>query len=104
MIRVTVSYPNQPGSRFDMDYYLKTHMPMVVDKLGPHGLVATEVERGIAGGAPGSPARYQMQAHLNFSTLQGMQAGLSAEVAGLMADIPNFTDVRPEVQIYEVLR
>ncbi|HUA87735.1 MAG TPA: EthD family reductase [Bryobacteraceae bacterium] len=104
MIRVVVSYPTQTGSRFDLEYYLNQHIPMVHQKLEPHGLTGTSVDQGIGGGAPGSPARYQIQCHLNFATMEGMQAGLSAEGAALMADIPNFTDVRPEMQINRVVR
>ena len=36
MILVTVMYP--AGEAFDTDYYLKTHMPLVRDRWGPHGL------------------------------------------------------------------
>ena len=28
MVKVSVLYPNKPGSRFDVEYYLNTHMPM----------------------------------------------------------------------------
>ena len=104
MVRMIVSYPSQPGSRFDLDYYLETHMAMVEEKLGPHGLTSAWVDQGLGGGAPGSPARFQIQCMLNFSSLEGMQAGLAAAGAALMADIPNFTDVRPEVQINQVVR
>ncbi len=104
MIRVTVSYPNQSGSRFDLDYYLAKHMAMVDEKLGPHGLKSWTVEKGIGGGAPGSAARYQIQANLNFETLEAMQKGMAAAAPSLMADIPNFTDVRADVQIYQVLK
>ena len=104
MIRVIVSYPNQPGSRFDLDYYLNKHMPMAVERFGRHGLTNSEVDQGISGGGPGSPAKYQIQAHFSFPTPEQMQAGLTAEAAALMADIPNFTDVRPEIQINNVIR
>ncbi len=29
MIKVSVFYPNQEGSKFDMAYYCASHMPMV---------------------------------------------------------------------------
>ena len=103
MVRVIVSYPNQPGSRFDLDYYLNQHMPLVVEKLTPHGLSSASVDQGVAGGAPGSPAKYQIQAFLNFPALEQMQAGMGAAGPALMADIRNFTDVRPDLQINQVI-
>ena len=104
MIRLTVSYLNQPGSHFNLDYYLTKHMPMVEEKLRPHGLLNWEVEQGADGLAPGTPAKYQIQANLNFPTLEAMQAAVGAEGPALMADVPNYTDVQPEVHVYKVLR
>jgi uncharacterized protein (TIGR02118 family) len=104
MIRVIVSYPNQAGSRFDMDYYLNKHIPMVLEKLGPHGLIGAGVDQGIGGGMPGSPAKYQIQALLTFPTVEQMQVGMASAAPSLMADIPNFTDVRAEIQVNQVLR
>ena len=34
MIKVSILYPNKPGSRFDMNYYLANHMPMAIQRLG----------------------------------------------------------------------
>jgi hypothetical protein len=39
MIRVLVMYPNEPGKKFDMDYYLNKHITMVNDTIGDLGLV-----------------------------------------------------------------
>ena len=47
MIRVTVMYPNETGKKFDMDYYLTKHRPMVHEKLDSVGLVKTEIDKGI---------------------------------------------------------
>ncbi len=33
MIKISILYPNKKGSRFDMDYYLNTHMPMSIGRL-----------------------------------------------------------------------
>ena len=30
MIKVTFLYPNQPGSRFNADYYIDVHMPLAL--------------------------------------------------------------------------
>ena len=34
MIKVSVLYPNRPTARFDMDYYVKRHVPMVLEGCG----------------------------------------------------------------------
>jgi hypothetical protein len=46
MIKVSVLYPNSEGCKFDMAYYLATHMPMVRDKLGA-ACTNTAVEQGL---------------------------------------------------------
>ena len=43
MIKVTVMYPNEEGKKFDMDYYVNKHIPMVAGLLTPGGLIRGEV-------------------------------------------------------------
>lgn len=99
-----VSYPNKPGARFDEEYYLTSHCPMVAKKLGPHGMTGWAVDRGMAALAPGQPADDLIQAQLIFDTVEGLRAGLAAEGAAILADIPNYTDLQPRIQINQVLR
>ncbi len=55
MVKISMLYPNQPGSKFEMSYYLNTHMPMSIERLSAHqGYRGVSVERGLAGDAPGS--------------------------------------------------
>ena len=65
MVKVSVFYPNSAGCKFDMNYYLTKHMPMVQQKLGA-ACKSIAVEQGIAGGAPGAPATYVAMGHLYF--------------------------------------
>jgi uncharacterized protein (TIGR02118 family) len=104
MIRVMVNYPNKPGARFDESYYLGKHMPMVQEKLGKHGMTSWSIDKGLGGMLPGSPAEFVIQAHLLFETLEGLQAGMAAEAASILADIPNYTDLPPQIQINQVIR
>src|SRR5262245_35177869 len=62
VIKVSVLYPNTQGCKFDMNYYLTRHMPMVQQKLGA-ACKRMAVEEGIAGGAPGAPATYVAMGH-----------------------------------------
>lgn len=98
-----VSYPNTPGARFDEEYYLKRHCPMVSKKLTPHGMTGVAVDRGVGGLTPGSPAEYMIQAQILFTSLEGLQAGLAAEGASIMADIANYTDIQPRIQVNQVV-
>jgi uncharacterized protein (TIGR02118 family) len=62
MIKVGVFYPNEEGKKFDMDYYLNSHIPMVQEKLGA-ALKASSVDQGLSGAGPGSPATYVAMGH-----------------------------------------
>jgi hypothetical protein len=33
MISVVVLYPNKAGSKYDLDYYVRRHLPLVRDRL-----------------------------------------------------------------------
>ncbi len=99
MISLTVLYPNTTGTRFDMDYYLSTHTPLVKERLTPIGLIGVDLETGMAGGAPDTPPAFTMIARLNFATPNDLQAALAAHGPELIGDILNFTDVEPIMQI-----
>ena len=101
MIIVSVLYPNAPGSRFDLDYYLKRHIPMVQQRLGAP-LKRVGVERGLAGGAPGAPPPFLAAAHLHFDSVEAFQAAFGPHAEPILADVPNYTNTTPVIQISEV--
>lgn len=101
MIRVTVVYANTSGSRFDIAYYCKTHIPLVQRLVGP-ALKRVAVEYGIAGGAPGSVAPYLAIGQLQFDSVEAFQASFGPHAQEIMSDIPNYTNVQPVIQISEV--
>jgi uncharacterized protein (TIGR02118 family) len=100
MIRVLVMYPNEPGKKFDMDYYLNKHMPMVNNTLENLGLVRTEVDKGI-GGMGGAPAPFVAICYMYFENIEAMQNSMSNS-GDLMSDLPNFSEIQPQVQISEI--
>ena len=101
MIKVSILYPNKPGSRFDLDYYLDRHMPMTIEKLGD-ALRGVSVEYGLNGGAPDAPPLYTAMCHLLFDSVEAFVAAFTPHAAALEGDIPNYTDVEVGVQISEV--
>ena len=103
MIRVTALYPNKPGGKFDFDYYINKHMKVVKDKFGPMGLVKTEVDKGLAGGAPGAPAPYVAIGQLIFNSSEDFQKCEAAHGGNLKADVTNFTNIDPQFQVSEIV-
>lgn len=102
MIRISVLYPNEGGA-FDLPYYLDQHMDLVHRLLKPYGLVRTEVDKGLGSNAPGVKAPFVAIGHLYFNTFEEMQKGMMAHDPDLGADLVNFTDIRPTIQISEIL-
>lgn len=103
MIVLTVLYPKTADSRFDMDYYLNQHVPLTRNRLTPAGILGIDLEEGLAGSAPDSPPTYAMIGRIKFNTVGELQAALTTHGPELIADIPNFTDVQPLLQISQVV-
>jgi uncharacterized protein (TIGR02118 family) len=103
MIRIAVIYPKTKDSTFDMNYYLNKHVPMVVARLTPMGLVKGEIDEGIAGAMPGDPAPCMTIGYMTFEKLEDFQKGMAAHSAEILGDIPNFTNVQPQIQISQVV-
>ncbi len=102
MIVFSVMYPDAPGKHFDMDYYLDTHMAMVKEKVGG-ALKGVTIDRGLSGPEPGSMATYATFTRLLFDSLEDVATYMAPHSPAFDADIPNFTDITPSVQISEVI-
>ena len=102
MIKVSVFYPNNDGARFDMDYYRDRHMRMVQERLGA-ACRGIAVEHGVAGATPGSRAQFIAMGHIYFDSLEEFQASFNKHVSEFVADVPNYTNLQPVIQISEVV-
>jgi uncharacterized protein (TIGR02118 family) len=104
MVRISILYPNAKGSRFDVTYYVETHMPMSIKLLSAHpGFQGVSVERGLGGGVPGSPATYVAMCHFLFTSMEDFMAAFEPNAAVLQGDMRNYTDIEPVIQVNEVL-
>jgi uncharacterized protein (TIGR02118 family) len=101
MIKISVFYPNDEGKTFNMEYYCNKHIPMVKEKLGAQ-CKGVAVEKGLAGGAPGSRATYVAMGHLYLDSVEAFQAAFGPHAEAIMGDVPNYTDIQPAIQISEV--
>jgi uncharacterized protein (TIGR02118 family) len=100
MIRVAVLYPNSEGSTFDVEYYKRTHMKLVWQKLGTLGLLRCEVDAGVETG-DGERPPYAAIGYMYFETLAQFESAFAPAVDELIADVPNYTNIEPVLQTSE---
>ncbi len=102
MVRVTVLYKNSEGARFDFDYYVKTHLPLARERLRDFGIGRFEVDKGIEM-HDGQKAIFLCIAHVEISSVESFKQGFEKHGEELLADIPKYTNIEPEIQISEVV-
>lgn len=94
MIRVSVFYPSGEGSTFDHDYYRTTHVPLAKKAWNP---TSTQIDVGVNG-------PYVAAVHMTFDSMDAFQAGMGSPLTGdVMADVANYTNITPVMQIAEVV-
>ena len=98
MVKVSVFYPNRPGSHFDMSYYCERHIPMVRQLLGP-ALKNVAVEEGLAGATAGAAAPFLALGHLYFDSVETFEEAWAPHAAHIVADVRNYTNLEPAIQI-----
>ena len=97
MVRVSVLYPNKPGSHFDADYYLSVHMPMAGRLLGP-AIKGMTAEIGVGGGSPGEAAPFAAIAGFVCESIEAFVVAFTPVAGQLQNDIPRYTDIQPVIQ------
>ncbi len=91
MTTMYVTYPGNADTRFDRDYYIYHHLPLVMACWGPLGL-ASCAAFWPAEADPKTIAICECQ----FDNEASMRAALaSPETPRVMADVQRFTDARP---------
>jgi uncharacterized protein (TIGR02118 family) len=93
MIRVSVFYPAGDGTTFDHDYYKNTHVPMCTKAWN----VKAEIDKGATG-------PYTAAVHFFFDSQATVDAAMAGpEIGAIMADITNYTNAQPVLQVSEVV-
>ncbi|KAJ5246555.1 hypothetical protein N7468_001538 [Penicillium chermesinum] len=78
VFHAAVMYPNEPDAKFDEDYYMKSHMPLVESTWKKHGLQSWHVIK------------------YTKDLSEALQKGLAdPESKKIFEDITNFTNVTP---------
>lgn len=98
MIRITAIYPNTAGSRFDGAYYTGPHTALARSLLEPLGLIQTSTILGEAA-LDGAPPPYWAISEMQFPSREAFESAMAAAGERLFADLPNYTDIAPVLQI-----
>ena len=98
---ITVLYANKPGIKFDFDYYKKHHATLI-HRLYGKGIAKLELRKGLS--APdGSPPPYVAVINIWVGSQEAFDAAQAEHAPKLIADLPNFTNSQPVIQIDEVV-
>ncbi|MDJ0627115.1 MAG: EthD family reductase [Rhodobacter sp.] len=95
-----VIYPIGEDTNFDYDYYGTTHFEIVHEHMGSF-IQSQVVTKGLAGGPDVPPGSYAI-ATFTFADGEALNAALGA-AGPVLADLPNFTNVQPQMLIGEVI-
>ena len=95
MKTVTLIYPRTEGARFDADYYVNSHMKMLMDEVGDQ-LQGLTVDIGEGPGSPFATLRFVVD------SMEAFGAAMAPHNARFQGDIPNYTDVTPQMHVSEL--
>ena len=84
-----------------MDYYPSSHILMVLGKFGSAYLRAG-VDQDLAGRARDAPAAFVAMGDLYFDSVEVFQEAFGPHAETIMADVPNYTDTQPNIQVSEI--
>lgn len=94
MIKLSVTYPSGEGTTFDHKYYASSHIPLCNSTFSP---TKTEIDKGIDGPNAAGVTFY-------FESMDALKAAVgSPKMADVMADVANYTNIAPVMQISELV-
>ncbi len=94
MIKISVLYPNNEDSKFDMTYYCNTHLPMLQEKLGK-ACKGVAVEQGVSGATPGSRPAFAAMGHLYFDSVAEFQSAFGPHANAMRMPLWRISPITP---------
>ena len=87
---MTIVYQNGPDVKFNFDYYITTHMPLIMRLYGK-SISRFELRRGLPG-ADGAPPPFIATITIWIADGKAFDEAQVKHQAGLRADVPKFTN------------
>jgi uncharacterized protein (TIGR02118 family) len=101
MFKVEILYPNEEGETFDMEYYEKTHMPLMAGLLGKN-LKFYEIDKGIGGRTPNDVVPFVAIGYFYCYDVTEYNKVVGQNIVIILNDLKKFTNIQPVIQISEI--
>lgn len=101
MFKVAILYPNGEGKTFDMDYYEKSHMPLMAGLLGKN-LKFYEIDKGISGRTPNDVVPFVAIGYFYCYDVNEYNKVVGQNITVILNDIKKYTNIQPTIQISEI--
>jgi uncharacterized protein (TIGR02118 family) len=92
---LTILYKNSDDVRWDVDYYRKHHMPLIMRLYGPQAIGRFELRKGDAGQAPGTKPAFIGCVNIYINDQSAFDAAGKEHGPTLVEDVPHFSSVMP---------
>src|SRR5450631_3449438 len=92
---LTILYDNVAAVRWDVDYYRRHHMPLIMRLYGPKAISRFELRKGDAGQAPGSKPSFIGSVGIYINHQPTFDAAGKEHGPTLVKDVPNFSSIMP---------
>ncbi len=92
---LTILYANSEGVRWDVDYYKKGHMPLIMKLYGSKAIKRFELRKGDAGMAPNSKPDFIGTVNIYINDQAAFDAAGKIHGQTLVEDVPHFSSVMP---------
>lgn len=90
-----VLYENTENGKFDLQYFLHNHMPLVMKQFSQLGLKSYQVVK-FDKGLQDSPAAFTVGALLDWESVESIDNAMTSDAAKeIFADVPSFTNIQP---------
>lgn len=101
---LTILYPNEPSTTFDLDYYKNIHMPLVQKHWAKYGLKRWSICKFLSS-TDGLPLPYVCYGVIELESADRLEAAL-ADIAmdAMISDVKNYTGIQPVMLLGEVVR
>ncbi len=101
LFKVSVMYPGGQGKTFDMDYYEKSHMPMMAGFLGKN-LKFYEIDKGLSGRTSNDEPPFVAACAFYCYNIADYNQAVGKNIDTILKDIKKYTNIQPVIFISEI--